>query len=181
MKFTSPTHSEERAGYEELSNLIVHETYTARARSDGFLSQTPRSHKCDPGVEPGRAPSTRLSQKARMLLSFQRPSRPVGKGIPSKGRSHRAEALGAGPSSLAPLGGGCAARVKTRCRCPAEAKYTHSPIPHVVRVGPRTSAGAHHEGRSLVVAGYPPVQPRCKGQVVQSGPPRWCPSSPSDS
>jgi hypothetical protein len=30
---------------------------------------------------------TRLGQKVRMLLSFQRPSRPVGKGIPSKGRS----------------------------------------------------------------------------------------------
>jgi hypothetical protein len=52
-----------------------------------------------------------------MLLSFQRPSRPVGKGIPSKGRSPRTEVLepkflGAGSSSLAPLDAGCGLRVR---------------------------------------------------------------------
>ena len=56
-------------------------------RDDGILFQTLARRNATRGVEPGRAPSTRLSQKARMLLSFQRPSRPVGKGIPSKGRS----------------------------------------------------------------------------------------------
>src|SRR6476620_9841221 len=102
-------------------------------RDDGILFQTLATRKRDRGVEPGRAPPTRLSRKARMLLSFQRPSRPVGKGSPSKGRSPRAEALGSGPRSVAPLGGGCAARVGTRCRCPAERKYTHSSEPRVVK------------------------------------------------
>jgi hypothetical protein len=82
-------------------------------RYDGISFSDPAiSAGEDPGVEPGRAPPTRLSRKARMLLSFQRPSRPVGKGSPSKGRSPRAEALGSGPRSVAPLGAGCGLRVR---------------------------------------------------------------------
>ena len=82
-------------------------------RDDGISFSDPRDHaSVTRGVEPGRAPPTRLSRKARMLLSFQRPSRPVGKGSPSKGRSPRAEALGSGPRSVAPLGGGCGLRVR---------------------------------------------------------------------
>lgn len=52
-----------------------------------FLTQTLAITEVTRGVEPGRTPSTRLGRKVRMLLSFQRPSRPVGKGSPSKGRS----------------------------------------------------------------------------------------------
>src|SRR3954447_22319394 len=82
----------------------VHDSYRGMT---GFLSQTLAiTTSVTRGVEPGRAPPTRLSRKARMLLSFQRPSRPVGKGSPSKGRSPRAEALGSGSRSVAPLDGG---------------------------------------------------------------------------
>src|SRR4051794_29504569 len=88
----------------------VHDSYRGMT---GFLSQTLAiTTSVTRGIEPGRAPPTRLSRKARMLLSFQRPSRPVGKGSPSKGRSPRAEALGSGPRSVAPLGGGCGLRVR---------------------------------------------------------------------
>src|SRR4051812_26514705 len=98
------------------------------------LSQTLAVPNGTRGVEPGRTPPTRLSRKVRMLLSFQRPSRPVGKGIPSKGRSPedrspRTEVLRSGSRSLALLGRGVESGSDPVFPCPAEGKYTHSPEP----------------------------------------------------
>src|SRR3954471_19826227 len=103
----------------------VHDSYRGMT---GFLSQTLAiTTSVTRGVEPGRAPPTRLSRKARMLLSFQRPSRPVGKGSPSKGRSPRTEALGSGPRSVAPLGGGLWTPGQTRFRAPLSGSIRTDP------------------------------------------------------
>ena len=108
-------HTRRRAGYEELSDLIVARAIHVSCRGmTGFFLRPSRSRPKPEtrGVEPGRTPSTRLGRKVRMLLSFQRPSRPVGKGFSFERTLRRAEALGAGPSSLAPLDGGCGLPVR---------------------------------------------------------------------
>jgi hypothetical protein len=112
-----PTHPKAGRIRRAVRSHVEHPVHGMPREMTEYLSQTLAIPNGTRGVEPGRAPSTRLSRKARMLLSFQRPSRPVGKGLPSKGRSPRAEALepkflGAGPSSLAPLGAGCGLRVR---------------------------------------------------------------------
>ena len=140
-----------------------------------FLSQTLAITEVTRGVEPGRTPSTRLGRKVRMLLSFQRPSRPVGKGSPSKGRSpeprllERAENF----SSFSATGVGPG---QTGCPCPAERKYTHSSEPRVARSSRGRPGRVRSDAGSLVAQGYPrPTAPRNR-QLVQVGGPRWCPT-----
>jgi hypothetical protein len=79
-------------------------------------------------------------------------------------------AQGAGPSSLAPLGGGCAARLESRCRCPAEAKYTHSSEPYVVRSSHGRPVKARPTPGSLVPQGYPGTGTPRNRQLVQFPP-----------
>jgi hypothetical protein len=56
----------------------------------------------DRRIEPGRTPG-RDSTQVRMLLSFQRPPRPVGKGIPSQETRPDARSDRRGPPSIARL------------------------------------------------------------------------------
>ena len=67
----------------ELSWIFVrHRVHRGAAIYDGSILRS-----TEPGwdrwIEPGRTPG-RNSTQVRMLLSFQRPPRPVGKGIPSQ-------------------------------------------------------------------------------------------------
>jgi hypothetical protein len=149
-------------------------------RYDGISFSDPRDHaSVTRGVEPGRAPPTRLSRKARMLLSFQRPSRPAGKGSPSKGRSPRAGSSWERAEKCSTARRRFGAPGQTRCPCPAERKYTHSLGPRVARSSRRRPRRSRHRPDPLrlqaIRAPRPAAtvhRPRPDGRLRPGGPGR---------
>src|SRR4051794_41362861 len=85
------------------------------SRYDGIIFLRPRDLPLakDPGVEPGRTPLNPAGSEGAHAVEFSKTVAPCREGfsfertLPTSPR-----AQGAGPSSLAPFGGGCAARVK---------------------------------------------------------------------
>jgi hypothetical protein len=86
--------------HKELSWTVCGASYTNAPRSMTGQSQVRRARLRDRRIEPGRTPG-RGSTQVRMLLSFQRPPRPVGKGIPSQEARPGASSDRRGPPSIA--------------------------------------------------------------------------------
>ena len=84
---------------------VRHLVHDGAAIYDGSISGPPSPHHAARGaedrrIEPGRTPGRGPTQ-VRMLLSFQRPPRPVGKGIPSQEARPGATSDRRGPPSIA--------------------------------------------------------------------------------
>ena len=88
----------------ELSPTMRGTSYTRGATvNDGFILRSARARLGSGGSNLDAHPCRSLGKEVRMLLSFQRPPRPVGKGTPSQETRPDARSDRRGPPSIARL------------------------------------------------------------------------------